>query len=333
MKRTAVIVGAAAFIVGIALAAGQTASALVVTGFFDDDNGHLFEREIDAIAAANITKGCNPPANTNFCPDDDVTRGEMAAFMKRALALPSSSQDFFDDDNGSIFESDINAIAAAGITKGCNPPANTRFCPADDVTRGAMAAFLRRALQLPATTTDFFDDDDNSVFESDINAIAAAGITKGCNPPANDEFCPGRDVTRGEMAAFLKRAFGLPLHLRVLPLADLAEISCSKDGERCSFVAYVSPGITYTIEEGVYQIAAASTEELSEFNSGSTRFEMELDGSPQNVQELPQSGTTLLERTWRTQVQFDGSPQTLKATWRWNGGRIQVTTVTIIPLS
>ena len=208
MKRTAVIVGAAAFIVGIALAAGQTASALVVTGFFDDDNGHLFEREIDAIAAANITKGCNPPANTNFCPNDNVTRGEMAAFMKRALGLPSSSQNFFDDDNGSIFESDINAIAAAGITKGCNPPANTRFCPNDDVTRGAMAAFLRRALQLPGTTTDFFDDDNNSIFESDIKRHRSRRHHQGLQPARQrtssvlDETSPGekwRHFSRGRL--------------------------------------------------------------------------------------------------------------------------------------
>ena len=135
------------------------------------------------------------------------------------------------------------------------------------------------------------------------------------------------------MAAFLKRAFGLPLNERILPLADLSEISCSKDGERCSFVAYVSADFTYTIEEGLYQIAAADAQELNEFNSSSTRFELELDGNAQTVQELPQSGTSVLERIWRTQVQFDSSPQTLKATWRWNGGRIQVTTVTIIPLS
>jgi hypothetical protein len=30
-----------------------------------------------------ITVGCNPPGNTNYCPDDNVTRGQMAAFMKR----------------------------------------------------------------------------------------------------------------------------------------------------------------------------------------------------------------------------------------------------------
>ncbi|MFO7292941.1 MAG: S-layer homology domain-containing protein, partial [Acidimicrobiia bacterium] len=53
--------------------------------------------------------------------------------------------DFVDDD-GSIFEGDIERLAAAGITRGCNPPDNDRFCPDDPITRGQMAAFLFRAL-------------------------------------------------------------------------------------------------------------------------------------------------------------------------------------------
>ncbi len=73
-----------------------------------------------------------------------------------------------------------------------------------------MAAFIDRALGLPDTTEDFFVDDDGSVFEQHINNLAAAGITRGCNPPDNDEFCPTQPVSRGAMAAFLFRARVLP---------------------------------------------------------------------------------------------------------------------------
>ncbi|KAA3639014.1 MAG: hypothetical protein DWP92_05260, partial [Armatimonadetes bacterium] len=97
------------------------------------------------------------------------------------------------------------------ITKGCNPPDNDRFCPEDPVTRGAMAAFLNRALDLDPTGTDFFIDDDASVFEGDINRLAAAGITLGCNPPTNDQYCPNSLVTRAEMATFLARALELDI--------------------------------------------------------------------------------------------------------------------------
>ena len=115
----------------------------------------------------------------------------------------------FIDDDGSVFEADIEWLAAAGITKGCNPPLNDRFCPEDAVTRGQMAAFLVRALDLPAGDSVDFVDDDDSVFEADIERLAAAGITRGCNPPVNDRFCPDDPVTRGQMAAFLHRALAL----------------------------------------------------------------------------------------------------------------------------
>jgi hypothetical protein len=130
----------------------------------------------------------------------------MAAMLTRALDLPATTTDYFTDDDGSIFEDDINRVAAAGITRGCNPPDNDNFCPNGLVTRGSMAAFMERGLDLPATTVDYFTDDDGHIFEDSINAIAAAGITAGCNPPDNDNYCPNDYVTRGQMAAFFRRA-------------------------------------------------------------------------------------------------------------------------------
>ena len=124
------------------------------------------------------------------------------------LAAPLDPGGTFRDDDGNIHEPSIEAIAAAGITKGCNPPVNDRYCPADSVSRGEMAAFLVRALDLEPATLDYFSDDAGSVFESDINSLARSGITRGCNPPANDRFCPDGSVTREQMAAFLVRAYG-----------------------------------------------------------------------------------------------------------------------------
>jgi hypothetical protein len=46
------------------------------------------------------------------------------------------------------------------------------------------------------------------VFETNILELATAGVTKGCNPPTNDMYCPNNAVTRGQMAAFLHRALG-----------------------------------------------------------------------------------------------------------------------------
>lgn len=134
---------------------------------------------------------------------DDVTRGEMAAFITRARGLPAATDDYFDDDDGHLFERDINALAQAGITDGCGD--GTSYCPDDEVTRGQMAKFLRRAGDLPTAGRDSFADDGDSVFQADINAIAADGVTSGCNPPDYTRYCPEETTTRAQMATFIGR--------------------------------------------------------------------------------------------------------------------------------
>jgi SpoIID/LytB domain protein len=173
---------------------------------FTDDDGSMFESDIVWLADRGITRGCNS-AGTLFCPDDSVTRGEMAAFLTRALSLPPGSKTFV-DARGHMFEKDIASIGSRGITKGCNPPTNDRYCPDQNVTRAEMASFLVRALGLPPASSAGFTDTASSVHRSNIDALRAANITAGCNPPTNDRFCPNSDVTRAQMAAFLRRAPG-----------------------------------------------------------------------------------------------------------------------------
>ncbi len=52
---------------------------------FVDDDESIFEVAIERLAAAGIAKGCNPSANDRHCPTGDVTRGQMTAFLHRAL--------------------------------------------------------------------------------------------------------------------------------------------------------------------------------------------------------------------------------------------------------
>ena len=211
----------AVFALVLGAAAVGTASA---SGFFADDDGSIHVRAIEAIADEGITKGCNPPVNDLYCPSATVTREQMASFLVRALDLPAGSASFTDIDE-SIHKSDIAALAAAGVTKGCNPPVNDLFCPSARVTREQMASFLVRALDLPAGSGSFVDVG-VSVHTSDIAALAAAGITKGCNPPTNDLFCPHDPVTREQMASFLARALKLDTSLRIVatPNQDLVGI-------------------------------------------------------------------------------------------------------------
>jgi S-layer homology domain len=164
---------------------------------FTDIGGSIFQTEISWLYNEGITAGCTP---TTFCPTVSVSREQMASFLVRALHLEPSATDFFSDDEASIHEADVNALAASGISGGCG---GGRFCPSQIVSREQMASFLVRAFDYGSTAIDFFTDDEASIHELDINALAASGVTGGCGGTL---YCPGGPVTREQMAAFLYRA-------------------------------------------------------------------------------------------------------------------------------
>jgi hypothetical protein len=157
-----------------------------------------FDGSIQAVVGAGIASGCDQEL---YCPASSIKRSEMAAFLDRALDLPDATQDYFTDDQNLAFEDSINRVREAGIAFGCTA---TTFCPNEGVMRGEMAAFLDRALDLPDATQDYFTDDQNLAFEDSINRVREAEIAFGCG---FDTFCPDQAVTRGQMAAFLDRAF------------------------------------------------------------------------------------------------------------------------------
>ena len=179
----------------------QSISGLGADGAFDDSGStRFYSNDVRTLLQLGITTGTSP---STYSPDDCVTRGQMAAFLVRTLNLPASSVDAFADDDGTRFESEINALAASGITTGTS---DTTYSPDDCVTRHQMALFLVRAFNVPASGVDAFGDDDGRTGEAAINAIAAAGITTGTSPTT---YSPDDPVTRGQMASFIARALGL----------------------------------------------------------------------------------------------------------------------------
>ncbi|MDE0290080.1 MAG: fibronectin type III domain-containing protein [bacterium] len=122
------------------------------TRFADVDAGSWWADHVERFAALGVTSGCKT-GPLRYCPDDSVTRGQMAAFLSRAFALSAAGSAGFTDTSGHLFEAEIDALAAARITAGCslNP---LRYCPRDAVTRGQMASFITRALNLTASSSD-----------------------------------------------------------------------------------------------------------------------------------------------------------------------------------
>lgn len=149
----------------------------------------------------------------------------------------------FVDIWGTGFVEEIRWLKQQGITLGCNPPLNDRFCPSDPVTRAQMASFLARALEYQASPTNWFVDDNGSTHEPNINALADNGVTLGCG---GDLYCPGENVPRMQMASFLVRALGLP--------GSITDWFTDDDGNthEANINALADSGITLGCEPGVF---------------------------------------------------------------------------------
>jgi len=113
---------------------------------FADVDDRWWRHYIERLAALEITKGCLAEP-LRYCPDDPVTRSQMASFLVRSFDLGPAPPAGFSDTGGSTHEDAIDRIYGAGITIGCdtNP---LRYCPSQPVTRAQMARFIARALGL-----------------------------------------------------------------------------------------------------------------------------------------------------------------------------------------
>jgi hypothetical protein len=180
--------------------------------FSDDPASYLFHGAVEKIFRAGITSGCG---GGDYCPEEPVNRASMAVFLLRGEHGGSyqppdpTGQVFGDVPLGTFLASWIEQLAAEKITTGCG---GGNYCPDAAVNRASMAVFLLRAkhgadYKPPAASGNVFDDVPLGTFLGDwIEQLAAEGITAGCGAKL---FCPNQPVSRGEMAVFLVRTFGL----------------------------------------------------------------------------------------------------------------------------
>lgn len=204
--------------VQVTMDADHALTAVYVAASFVDVPNSIFWPWIEALVDSGITGGCatNPPM---FCPDQLVSRAQMAVLLLRGIhgagyTPPAASGLFQDVPPNHPFAAWIERLFVEQITGGCgtNPD---RFCPDQVVTRGQMAILLLRSkhgpgYQPPAAKGIFADVPQNDPLAAWVEQLFVEGITGGCgtNPL---RYCPGGSVTRGQMAVFLVRTFGLPM--------------------------------------------------------------------------------------------------------------------------
>ena len=123
---------------------GGEVTTSTTSRFADVDASEWWSPHAEELADRDITAGCKTDP-LRYCPDDSVTRAQMATFFVHAFALEAATPAGFTDTDGNVHAPNIDALAAAGITAGCKTDP-LRYCPDQPVTRAQMATFLHRAL-------------------------------------------------------------------------------------------------------------------------------------------------------------------------------------------
>jgi hypothetical protein len=190
--------------------------------FADVPAGHPFWQYIEAFYSAGITTGCGV-SPLIYCPEQNVTRAAMAVFLLRAkygssYAPPAASHYFADlPVAGKEWqEAWVDQLYREGITTGCGT-GPLIYCPETAVTRAAMAVFILRAKYgssyTPPAASHYFADlpvTGTEWMEPWVDQLYREGITTGCGVSPLI-FCPEAPVKRQAIAAFIVRAFNLPL--------------------------------------------------------------------------------------------------------------------------
>ena len=190
------------------------ASCLVSKPTFDDvPTTNQYFHWVETVYVDGVTGGCNA-SPLLYCPNNSVTRQQMAVFILKALhgqdyVPPDCTGSFGDVPCPSQYANWIEQLAAEGVTTGCG---GGNYCPLDPVTRQQMAVFLLKAEHGAAYTppacsgNPFSDVTCPSTYANWVKQLVAEGVTGGCGA---GNYCPANAVNRAQMAVFLTKTFNL----------------------------------------------------------------------------------------------------------------------------
>jgi len=188
---------------------------LHIGGSFNDvPTSNQFYAFIENIFHHAVTGGCN---STDYCPASPALRKQMAVFVLKAKEGPGYQPPpafgvFADVPADNPFAPWIEELFHRGVVAGCG--AGPTYCPDNPVLRQQMSVFLLKtefgsSYVPPGCTGVFGDVPCPGLFSDWIEDLAARGIAAGCG---GGNFCPTNPNTRGQMAPFLAKTFGLVLY-------------------------------------------------------------------------------------------------------------------------
>ena len=233
---------------------------ILSAGFVDVSANHSNAGHIDCIAYYGITKGTSP---TTYSPDRPVIREHMALFLVRLARLvginvPPAADTPFEDvgDLKPRSQEVISQIYQLGITVGATA---TTYAPARNVSRGEMALFLQRLMDLmvPAadgrlafghTPDDVNDNDRNFDVKSPfqdlgkvshtvhaaVTQLYELGVASGLS---SHTYVPDTDMSRATMAEFMAAILD---HSNLRPRGVLVQVTPTDGREDFDIVMMIS---------------------------------------------------------------------------------------------
>ena len=177
---------------------------------FDDvAAGSTHARGIRCLLLHDLVAGRTP---STFAPDGLVTRGQLATFLLRVLerlgrVVPVDPPDAFGDDDASVHEPSLDALAKLGVFTGVGGRRSGVDRP---VTRAQLAALvvrllIRLGLPLDGSVPDAFVDDDGHVLEPELDRAAALGLLRGSG---DHRVEPAQRSQRDQVATIVAAVLG-----------------------------------------------------------------------------------------------------------------------------
>ena len=153
-----------------------------------------FAAEVSWAEANGITEGYG---NGKFGTDDPCTNAQILTFLWRAAKKPDAkAKSPFTVQ--SYYQGAVDWAYGEGMIDGT-------FDPEGSCTRSSAMVYIWQVFgKQSAPASSFVDVPANASYAAAVNWGVANGVTEGCG---NNDFQPGKVCSRGEIAAFLYRAY------------------------------------------------------------------------------------------------------------------------------
>ncbi|WHY17220.1 bacterial Ig-like domain-containing protein [Paenibacillus sp. G2S3] len=187
---------------------GQYAAVYNHKTFRDISDSHWAKFVVEVLTSKGVINGV---AETEFKPDQAITRADFALLLVRILGLTAVDGNGFSDVSPSdYFYEGLMTAQKSGIIRG---QTDGRYQPHESISRQEMFVMVARALKAagklsstPSSSTPLVDfTDHNQIAQYAVNDVAvlvAAGLIKG---EAQQQLMPTTHSTRAEAAMLIYR--------------------------------------------------------------------------------------------------------------------------------